>query len=252
MSEASTELGRALIEAHQTRRLVNFAPRLVPASVAEAMRVQKEVIDAVGASVAGWKVGYTPDGIPVAGPIYAGVMHAGGAVLRHGPLGKSGIEVEIALLLGQDLPPRPGKPYRRDEVLAATRALIAGIEIVAPRFPDPPKPPFLAILADNIGNGAYLRGAEISDFRGLDLAHLRARLTIDGRTVHDAIGGHAKGDPLAPVVDYANRPCDLLGGLRAGQVVTTGTLSGCPYVDGAAKVTAEIGGLGEVRLEIAG
>ncbi len=252
MIDAPSPLGRELIAARRGARPASLVPALVPASVAAAMRAQKEVMEALGASVAGWKVGYTPDGVPVAGPIYTDVMHRSGAMLAHGPLRKSGIEVEIALLLGEDLPARPGKPYDRAEILAATRAIIAGIEIVAPRFPDPPKPPFLAILADNIGNGAYLRGAEVRNFDGLDLAHLRARLSVDGRLTHDAVGGHAKGDPLTPVIDYANAPCDLLGGLRAGQIVTTGTLSGCPYVEGSAKITAEVEGLGKVELELRG
>ena len=250
MTEPSAELARVLIEARKGARLASFSPALIPESLAGAMRVQKAVAQAIGARVGGWKVGYMPDGTPVAGPLYAADMHESGARLRHGPLRKSGIEVEIAILLARDLPPRPGKPYGRDDILAATAAVLAGVEIVASRFPDPPKPPFLAILADNIGNGGYVRGAETGEFARLDLARLRARLVIDGRVTHDAVGGHAKGDPLLPVIDYANAPCDLLGGLKAGQLVTTGTLSGCPYVEGAASITAEIEGLGEVRLII--
>jgi 2-keto-4-pentenoate hydratase len=210
------------------------------------------VTEAIGATVAGWKVGYTPDGIPVAAPIYGGDTHSSGAAPRVGPSRKSGIEVEIALLLGKDLPPRQGGPYGRAEILEATQALLAGVEIVASRFPDPPKPPFLVLLADNISNGCYVRGKEVKEFRGLDLAQLRCRLSIDGRSLHDGIGGHAKGDPLTPVIDYANRPCDRLGGLKAGQIVTTGTLNGCPIIEGACRIVAEVEGLGKVELEIKG
>jgi 2-keto-4-pentenoate hydratase len=249
MTIAQSQLGRALIQARRDATLVQLSTELVPTDVARAMRVQKEVMDAIGASVAGWKVGYTPEGIPVAAPLFAADIYRSGATLRHGPARKSGIEAEIALVLGEDLPPRPGRPYSRDEILAASRAALAGIEIVAPRFTEPPKP-FLAAVADNIGNGAYVLGPEVKDFRGLDLTRLRSQVKIDGRTTHDAVGGHPKGDPLAPVVDYANAPCDLLGGLKAGQVVTTGSLSGCPYVEGAIKIVVEIEGLGVVDLKI--
>ncbi|SED34869.1 2-keto-4-pentenoate hydratase [Rhizobiales bacterium GAS188] len=250
MNADPTGLARALIDARRQGKLAAFSAALVPADVAEAMAVQREVAQAVGASVAGWKVGYTPEGIPVAGPLYASLMHRGGARVRVGPSHKSGIEVEIALRLGKDLPPRPGRPYGRSEILDAAAALLIGVEIVEARFPDPPKPPFLTLLADNISNGGYVSGPDVTDFRGLDLSHLRCSLSVDGRIIHDSVGGHAKGDPLAPALDYANQPCDLLGGLKAGQVVTTGTLSGCPFIEGACKVAAEIEGLGKVEFEI--
>ena len=250
MTIASRKLADALIEARRAGRLARLTPDLVPVDIAAAMRTQKVVAEAIGGSIGGWKVGYTPDAIPVAAPIYAHLMHRSGATLGQGPSRRSGIEVEIALLLGRDLPPRPGRAYGRTDILDAAQALLAGIEIVEPRFPESSKPPFLAILAANINNGGYVRGEEVRDFRGLDLSHLRASLVIDGRKVHEGVGGHAKLDPLIPVLDYANTPCDLLGGLRAGHIVTTGTLSGCPYVEGAAKVVAEIEGLGEVEVEI--
>ncbi|MBV8770653.1 MAG: fumarylacetoacetate hydrolase family protein [Hyphomicrobiales bacterium] len=250
MNFRPTPLAATLIEARRRKRLAPFAPQLVPASISDAMSVQKEVAEGVGASVCGWKVGYSPDGVPVAGPIYGEVMHRNGAAVPLGPSGRSGIEVEIALRLGKDLPPRPGQPYRRAEILDACQALLMAVEIVEGRFPDPPKPPFLALLADNSSNGAFVCGTELRDFRKLDLSGLLCKLALDGKRTHEAVGGHAKGDPLIPVIDYVNRPCDMLGGLRDGQIVTTGTLSGCPFVEGGVKVLAELEGLGEIAFEI--
>jgi 2-keto-4-pentenoate hydratase len=251
MAIVQSPLGHALIKARRAGELIDVRAELMPADVVTAMQVQKEVSEAIGVAISGWKVGYTPDGISVAAPLFANDVHRSGATLRHGPARKSGVEVEIALVLGQDLPRRPGRPYSRDDIVAASRAAIAGIEIVASRFVDPPKPPFLAGLADSLGNGAYVRGAEVRNFRDLDLARLRSQLTIDGKKVHDGVGGHPKGDPLAPIIDYANAPCDLLGGLKAGQVITTGSLSGCPYVEGTTSIMAEIEALGAIELRIA-
>ncbi|MBV9518815.1 MAG: fumarylacetoacetate hydrolase family protein [Hyphomicrobiales bacterium] len=250
MNSRQTQIAAALVEARRRGGLVPFTSQLAPASLADAMAIQKEVAEAIGASIAGWKVGYAPDGIPVAAPIYAKAMHQSGDAVPVGPSGKSGIEVEIALRLAKDLPPRRGHAYERADILDACEALLIGVEIIEGRFPDPPKPPFLALLADNSSNGAFVRGAQLRDFGGLAVSRLRCKLALDGKVAHEAVGGHAKGDPLLPVIDYVNHPCDLLGGLRAGQIVTTGTLSGCPFVEGAVKVLAELDGLGEVAFEI--
>jgi 2-keto-4-pentenoate hydratase len=245
-------LARALLEARRNAQLLRFTPELTPKDVGEAMAIQRLVADAVGASVAGWKVGYTPEEIPVAAPLYTGVMQRAGACLRIGPSKVSGIEVEFALRLRRDLPARSGVLYSRDEILDAADAFLAGVEIVESRFPREPRPPFLALLADNISNRAYVCGGDAKVSRRLDLMKLRVSLAIDGRSVHEGVGGHASGDPLAPVIDYASRPCDVFGGLKAGQIVTTGTLSGCPFIEGACRIEASIHGLGKVAFEIAG
>ena len=252
MTADALPLARALIERRRNQRLLPFNAELTPRDINESMAIQGVVAHAVGASVAGWKVGYTPDMIPVAAPLYAQVMHQSGARLRIGPSGESGIEVELALRLRHDLPPRPGAPYNRNDILNATQAILAGVEIVESRFPREPRPSFLALLADNISNGAYVCGSDVKVDSALDLGSLRVLLAVDGRLIHEGVGGHASGDPLAPVIDYANRPCDVFGGLKAGQIVTTGSLSGCPFIQGACRIEASIDGLGKVALEIAG
>ena len=68
--------------------------------------------------------------------------------------------------------------------------------------------------------------------------------------MHDAVGGHPQGDPYAPLVAWANAQCDRLGGLRAGQIVTTGTLTPPRPVDRPCRVRATIEGVGDVALAL--
>jgi 2-keto-4-pentenoate hydratase len=70
--------------------------------------------------------------------------------------------------------------------------------------------------------------------------------------VHDAIGGHPTTDPLKPLLDYANAQSDRLGGFRAGQIITTGSLCGLVSVEEPSEVTAMIDSIGEARLYIHG
>jgi 2-keto-4-pentenoate hydratase len=245
-------VAQALANAYALHRPVVEPDFSLPADVAEAAEVQAAVAKRLDARIAGWKIGYTPDGVPVAGPIFDRFLKASGA---HFPMREAavwGVEPEIAVRLGADLPRRIVQSYTRDEILSAIDAVLVGIEIVASRIIDHKKAPFLFYLADNIGHAGYAIGAEKRNWQDLNLAHLRATLTINGEVVHDAVGGHPTGDPIKPIIDYANAQSDRLGGLRAGQIITTGSLCGLVSVEGPGEVTAAIDRIGEARLYIHG
>jgi 2-keto-4-pentenoate hydratase len=86
---------------------------------------------------------------------------------------------------------------------------------------------------------------------GLAREGLRMRLWIDGALVGDHPGVHPDGDPLTGVAAWASAQADRLGGLKAGQVLTTGSLNRPAPVSGAARIEAELEGLGRVGLQIA-
>lgn len=223
-----------------------------PADLVEAAEIQAAVARRLNAHVAAWKVGYTPDGIPVAAPIFDRFLKPSGA---HFPLRDPslwGVEPEIAFRLGVDLPRRIVQPYTREDILSAVDSVLVGIEVVASRVKDHKAAPFLLFLADNIGHAGYAFGAEKRHWQDLDLANLRATLTVNGEVVHDAVGGHPTTDPLKPLLDYANAQSDRLGGLRAGQIITTGSLCGLVAVEEPGEVAAAIEGIGEARLYIHG
>lgn len=221
------------------------------ASIEEAAEVQAAVARRLGARVSGWKIGYT-EGVPVAAPIMDRFLKASGA---HFPMREPsfwGVEPEIAVRLGADLPRRIAEPYTREEVLAAIDTVLVGIEVVGSRIIDHKAAQFLFYLADNIGHAGYAVGTETRQWQDLDLANLRVTMTIGGGVVHDGVGGHPTVDPLKPLIDYANAQSDRLGGLRAGQIVTTGSLAGLVPVGGPGEVTATIDRLGDARLYIHG
>jgi 2-keto-4-pentenoate hydratase len=222
------------------------------ADLAEAAEVQAAVTRRLDARVAGWKIGYTPQGVPVAAPIFDRFLKQSGAHFPMRAASAWGVEPEIAVRLGADLPRRIVQSYTREDILSAVDAVLVGIEIVASRIIDHKSAPFLLFLADNIGNAGYAFGPDKRHWQELDLANLRATLTINGEVVHDAVGGHPTVDPLKPLLDYANAQSDRLGGLRAGQIITTGSLCGLVSVEGPGEVTAAIDRIGEARLYIHG
>ena len=245
-------IAQALADAYTQNRPVVDAALPPPASLAEAAEVQAAVARRLDAHVAGWKVGYTPEGTPVAAPIFDRLMKPSGA---HFPLREPslwGVEPEIAFRLGVDLQRRIVQPYTREDILSAVDAVLVGIEVVASRVVDHKQAPYLLYVADNIGNAGYAFGSENRQWQDIDLANLRTTLTINGSIVHDAIGGHPTIDPLKPLVDYVNAQSDRLGGFRAGQIITTGSMCGLVAVEEAGEVAVTIDRIGEARLYIHG
>ena len=217
-----------------------------PTDFAAAMRTQRDVTEALGESLAGWKLGFSPDGVPVAAPLYASLVRASPATMRL-PEGGFIIEIELAFRLARDL---PTKAYTRDEVLAAVDEALIGIELVRGRFGEPPAAPYPAFLADNIGNAGYVTGETTRSFRAFDLKALRCTFSVDGSIVQDGKGGHPQGDPVEPLRAYASAPIDELGGLKAGQVVTTGSLIKPLRVDRVSRIEAAIEGVGGISLSL--
>jgi 2-keto-4-pentenoate hydratase len=240
----------AIVGARRSGALARRDAQLERADRRVGYATQQAVVAALGESVAGWKVGMLADGTPMAAPMLAGDICPSGATWKLPPHGALVVEVEVALRLARDLPARPGKPYTRDEVAAAVGEVLVGIELLASRFAGDGFPPFPLHLADNLGNAGYVIGEATRDFASLDLARLRCRHALDGTQAHDAIGGHPQGDPWLPVLACLNEGLLPLGGFRAGQVITTGSLIKPARIDAPVRLDATLDGIGRVELTL--
>ena len=246
----SLTLAQALVKAHNSCSTIDTATTKLPGSLAEAMGVQAATVAALGIRVAGWKVGITGDGVPMAAPMLADTIHGSGGMWPLTSAGAAIAEVEIAIRLKHDLPVRPGKPWLRSEIEAACGDVTIGIEIICSRLSAGMASPFPLWLADRLGNAGYVTGDGMPYSNVQNLAALRCRLWVDGRLVHDKVGGHPQNDPLAPVLAVCNG--DLHPGFKAGDIITTGSLITPLRCERPAKLAAEIDGLGKVAVEIAG
>jgi 2-keto-4-pentenoate hydratase len=250
VSGLADKLARARTEA----RMLNLAEGAgAVGSVAEAYRVQDALAAAAGA-VRAWKVsalipeqqrGY-PTERPVAGPLFAPFVHDSPARVALKSFVTPLLECEIAFLLGHDLPPRD-KPYDRAEVAEAVEALVPAIEIADCRWPS--SAPDLLKLADDMGNGAFIAGARLRNWRGIDLRGRDVVLTLDGKEIARGPCAKILGDPLMGVVGLANAQPLPAGGLRRGQIVTTGTCI-TPVALTEGTYVADFGELGRVELTV--
>jgi 2-keto-4-pentenoate hydratase len=157
-----------------------------------------------------------------------------------------GLEGEFAFKLARDLKPR-AKPYRLAEVKAAIGSVHPAIEIIGPRWTNMLAVGVPSLIADLGANGALLLGAALRGGAKLDLRKIGVRMLVDGAVVGQGSGADVLGDPYESLLWLANH-LRRSEGLKAGQVVTTGTCTGIAKAPAKAKVVAEFGGRAGVSL----
>ncbi len=266
MNEQDFEAARAaLASARREARSIETWPReRLPRDLAEAYRLQAAVARAVD-DVAGWKVAAVTEaqraslGVDraIGAPLLRRWLHdarSRPAALRRTDFVAPKLECEIAFELGADLPARPERPYTRTEVHAATAAMRFAVEIVDSRLPRGLGA--LAELGDFFNNGALVAGPAIADWNAIDFARLEIVLTrMHDGTLDEVARGSASaildGDPFGTVVMLANAPPDAARGLRAGDVVTTGSCTGAPPLPGDGVYRATFASLGSVEFVVA-
>jgi 2-keto-4-pentenoate hydratase len=233
-----------LLDARRTRRALEaLPPESRPADAAAAYAVQDELVAALG-GIGGWKVGASsPTAEPGCSPLPApGIVRSGHAFARDA-FRLNGLEAELAFTLGRDLPPRAA-PYTEADVLAALRSVHPAIEIVDSRFADIRSVDPLSALADFASHGALVVGPGRAGDLHVDQTRQRVRLAAGGTTLYEGIGGNAAGDVFRLLAWLANHAAARCGGLRAGQIVTTGSCSGLSFAQPPARVRATLDGIG--------
>ncbi len=240
------EAARLLCEARAAGRPLEELPAgCQPQSDADAYQIQDAVTARLGEAVGGWKIGVATEAADgFCAPILAHMIRPSPATYSAAELRLIGIEGELALRLGRDLPPRD-RPYGRDEVVAGA-TLHPAVEIVDSRFPDPRVLVRPVMLADNYGNGGLVYGAAVPDWQERDLAATKMAITADGRPFADSSAG-VKRDPAAALVEFANLMRSR-GGAKAGSFITTGSWTGLEFTRHGARIVADFGPLGRIDI----
>ncbi|MGG7579093.1 fumarylacetoacetate hydrolase family protein [Rhizobium sp. Nf11,1] len=197
---------------------------LSPANLHQATEAQHFLAAADGISSNAWKVTVSPQGHAVSAPLHPYAEAVSGAEIPWYPGLK--FETEIAVRLGKDLPIRAGKPYSRADVVEAISTVHLGAELLISAVRESGSVSFLLFAADRLGNSGYVLGPRL-DNSLVDIAGgTPLKVTHAGRTIYDGPAQHPKGDVLTWLVDYANDGWRPQTSLKAGALITTGTLSG--------------------------
>lgn len=244
----------------ENRQQSGLEPTLVPPNADAAYRIAREVSRLLGWSVGGWKIAaFKPEmqrrlrtKAPIFGPVYHRDIYVSPATLVGRPLLHPIAEVELVVCMGEDLLPR-NKPYIREEVSEAVVSIRPALEIAECRFVyDNNFPPLTAILADGSGSGAVILGAPIEDWAKREYGSIAPRLLVDGKCRRQGHVGNAIGGPLAPVTWLVNELSRLRVGLHAGELVSTGTLTGMFLAQEGQELMGDFSSFGEVRVTVGG
>lgn len=247
------ELARLLATLRREQRQQSgLEPRLVPPDPESAYRVARMVEDELAWPVVGWKIAAAKAEMQRAlrtdAPIYGRVFtrRESPVSVEHARQCSPIPEVEYQALLGADLPPR-ARPYTQDEVGEAVLSLHPGLELAECRFVhDARFPPLPAILADGAGSGTIVYGPAIENWRTRDIAGQQASLVCHGVVRRSGTAAAALDHPLVPLTWLANELSRTGIGLKAGQMISTGTLTGMLRPKAGETFTADFGPFGQV------
>jgi 2-keto-4-pentenoate hydratase len=155
------------------------------------------------------------------------------------------VEVEVAFVLGADL---PGEGCTEDDVLAATRALAPAIELIDSRIADW-RIALPDTVADNASSAAFVLGSTRAAPGSVDVRAIDVELWRGGERVAEGRSDAVLGDPTTAVAWLARKVAGFGVRLRAGHIVLPGSCTQAIDATPGAAFRAEFDGLGSVALE---
>jgi 2-keto-4-pentenoate hydratase len=251
-------LAQALADARTKGIKLDAYPGAAPASELDAFKLQCEAARLTGWTQTGWKIGCTSkmaqdmlraDG-PFPGPLYAERTFADDGEV---PVSSSAIrlvEPEVAVIMAKDLPardlPAGSGEYTVDEVLAAAASVHLSLELVNRRLPGGLEDGNMWNIADGGCNDAFVLGPANAVLPAGDYAGLELVVAKNDQPETAGQGVNALGGPdiaLTWLANYLNAQGKML---KAGDVITTGVVTGLVYVEAGDEIISTCAQLGEV------
>lgn len=229
-----------------------------PTTIADAYDIQERYVGLLRGEhgdAVGYKVGLTSAtmqkfcGIdhPIAGVVLASRVHRSGATVRRADFGRLGLEFEIAVRITSDVPVT-GAPCTAEIIAPHIGGVCAAIEVVDDRRADYGKLDVLSLVADNSWNG----GIVLSEFavKWPDLADVLGHATGSHGAIGEGSGRDILGHPFNSAAWLATQLASRGTGLKAGDVVMTGSVMKTIFPEADADYRFELGGIGAVDVQV--
>jgi len=227
-----------------------------PRDEAEGYRIQDALHGLLAADFGarvGYKIGCTSAVMqryldiphPCGGGVFAKGVHDSGVSLRAKDFVRVGVECEIAVRLARDLPSSDA-PFTADGVAQAIEAYLPAIEIVDDRYVKWETMGAPTLVADDFFAAGCVLGTAVARSAAPDLLSVTGRAIINGAEVGRGTGADVLGHPHNALAWLANHLAGDGKGLRAGEIVLTGSLVKTIWLSAGDKVMMELSGLGNV------
>ena len=252
-------MGKGLAQALWTARLEGTLASLDeadrPATESAAYEIQNALTALAEAPPVGWKLGATNEQTlellgmkePFPAPLLERFCFASGSEIPLSWAHRPALETEVMVSLGADLPPE-GRPWNRDNVVAAVATVSPSFEIVGLRIADAFSEAGLMLIADAGANVAMIHGGPVEGWEELDLSNIPLKVSINAEKAASASTGVLLWeDAIDAVVWLANHHIVAERGLESGDMIMTGTCAGLLPIKPGDYAVADFGELGEVR-----
>ncbi len=253
-----------LAEARFTKRSLTSLPGdCRPPTPADGYAVQNVLVERLLSSYGGRPVGYkiacTSKSAqellkleePFYGRLLSSFVHRSPARMHPDDFFMRVVEPEFAFEMRDDLP-ASGGPYDTDTVAAAVGAILPAIEIADSRYTEWTLVDGPSLIADNGCNSAWVRGESRLECRACDLAAQEVTLVVNGKRVHQGRGDVIMGHPINALAWLANTLGKFGSGLKAGDLISTGTCTEMYLGQAGDEICADFGPLGTCELAFQG
>jgi 2-keto-4-pentenoate hydratase len=249
------DIAAALVGARRSRRPLDAFPGPMPQSMDEGYRIQEAGLALWADDVVGWKIGLVPAHLRpalqaerLAGPIFAkDLRQAKAGEVVEFPVyvgGFAAVEAEFVFRMAADAP--AGKTdWTDDEAAALVAALHIGVETAGSPMRMINDLGSAVVSADFGNNYGLILGPAIADWR-THMNDVVATTSIEGQRVGEGRAASIPGGPLAGLrfllthLAQRNRP------LRAGQLVSTGAVTGVHDILAGQNATLSFPPAGEI------
>ena len=240
------------------RPLRSLAAEAAPRDESEGYRIQGAVHDLLAAdfgALAGYKIGctsavmqqYLDISHPCSGGVFSSGVHPSGVSLPAHDFVRVGVECEIAVRLARGLAPGQA-PFTAAAVADAVEAYLPAIEIVDDRYADWQSIGAPTLVADDFFAAGCVLGNPVARPLAPDLLDVVGHAVINGIEAGRGTGADVLGHPLHALAWLANQLATSGKGLRAGQIVLTGSLVKTVWLKPGDRVTMDLSGLGAVEV----
>ena len=260
-NDVAQQAADIFMDIRRTKNWIETLPEEVrPTNLEEAYAIQDKHVAALiaetSSTVVGYKGGATnPTAMatmgleePFRAVLLSAFMQQSPATLPAGSCNVRVLESEVAFRMGDNLP-AAAFPYDKDAVMGAIASVMPAIEVVDTRFKVFGASGGLQAIADNGAAGYWVPGTEISDWRQFDYDDFPISLHINGDKVADGNSANVLESPINSLTWIANQLCLAGGGLKEGDLVTTGTATPPTPCNEGDQVMADFGSMGQVEIQ---